>query len=173
MKSVQNEVFDVVNERDEVVGRESRSEVHRLGLKHRAIHVLLTNSPGEVFLQKRSSTKDTWPRAWDSSVSGHLDAGEDYYEAARREVREELGWELTEPLTRIFKIDACEETGQEFVWVYRGEAEGPFNLHPEEIESGRWFSVSEVEALIGDPTVKDAASFRYIWSLVKGLGFFS
>ena len=55
------EIFDVVNEHDEVIGRERRSEVHRLGLMHRAVHVLVFNSRGEVFLQKRSMKKDRQP----------------------------------------------------------------------------------------------------------------
>ena len=173
MKSGENEIFDVVNERDEVIRRESRPEVHRLGLKHRAVHIFLTNARGEIFLQKRSSTKDTWPGAWDSSVSGHLDAGEGYDDAAVREVREELGWKLPEALTPIVKIDACEETDQEFVRVYHGQAEGPFTLHQEEIECGRWFSVLDVEALIDGPSVKAAASFRYIWSILKERRIFS
>src|SRR6476661_9501954 len=85
------EVFDVVNDRDEVIGQERRSEVHRRGLQHRAVHVLVFNSRGEVFLQKRSMKKDTFPGAWDSSASGHLDTGEDYDVCAVRELREEIG----------------------------------------------------------------------------------
>jgi len=63
-------MFDVVNDRDEVIGQERRPEVHRLGLRHRAAHVLVFNARGELFLQKRSMTKDTFPGAWDSSASG-------------------------------------------------------------------------------------------------------
>jgi predicted protein tyrosine phosphatase len=70
------EIFDVVNERDEVVGQAPRSEVHRRKLNHRAVHVLVFNSRGELFLQKRSLKKDCFPGAWDSSASGHLDTGE-------------------------------------------------------------------------------------------------
>lgn len=173
MNSVGNEVFDLVNERDEVVGREIRSEVHRLGLKHRAVHILLTNTRGAVFLQKRSMTKDTWPGAWDSSASGHLETGENYDEAAVREVREELGWELAEPLTPILKLEAGEETGQEFVWVYRGEAEGPFALHPEEIDDGRWFTVAEVGRLLESSSDRVAASFRHLWHLIRERGLIS
>ena len=173
MKSVGNEVFDLVNERDEVVGREIRSEVHRLGLKHRAVHILLTNAQGEFFLQRRSMTKDTWPGAWDSSASGHLDSGEGYDEAAVREVREELGWEVTEPLTPILKLDACEKTGQEFVWVYRGEAEGPFTLHPEELDDARWFTVAEVDRLLESSSGPVAASFRHLWHLIGERGLIS
>src|SRR5688572_31217226 len=85
------EIFDVVNERDEVIGQKPRSEIHRLKLKHRAVHVLVFNSKGQLFLQKRSMTKDCFPGTWDSSASGHLDCGEEYDACARRELREELG----------------------------------------------------------------------------------
>src|SRR4051794_19262602 len=138
------EIFDVVNERDEVIGQQRRSEVHRLGLSHRAVHVLIFNARGEVFLQKRSMTKDTFPGALDSSASGHLDTGEAYDACAVREVAEELGLLLKTPPERLFKLVACEQTGQEHVWVYRHRAEGPFQLHPEEIERGGWFAPAAV-----------------------------
>ncbi|MCS7338324.1 MAG: NUDIX domain-containing protein, partial [Verrucomicrobiae bacterium] len=86
-----SEFFDVVNAADEVIGRQPRAEVHRLGLLHRAVHVLVFNSRGQVYLQKRAHTKDRQPGLWDSSASGHVDAGEDYDTAALRELREELG----------------------------------------------------------------------------------
>jgi len=72
------EIFDVVNERDEVVGQAPRREVHARSLKHRAVHILVFNARGQVFLQKRSLKKDLHPGVWDSSTSGHLDTGEDY-----------------------------------------------------------------------------------------------
>src|SRR5213078_1337255 len=103
------DIFDVVNERDEVVGSKPRSEVHRHGLKHRAVHVLVFNSRGEIFLQKRSMHKDTFPGVWDSSSSGHLDSGEDYDTCALREVAEELGVKLDCCPQRLFKIEACHE----------------------------------------------------------------
>ncbi|MEJ0091140.1 MAG: hypothetical protein WDM80_15525 [Limisphaerales bacterium] len=51
------EIFDIVNERDEVIGQAPRKEVHARGLWHRAVHVLVFNARGEVFLQKRSMLK--------------------------------------------------------------------------------------------------------------------
>src|SRR5690349_22495761 len=111
------EIFDVVNELDEVVGKRQRSEVHRLGLMHRAVHVLVFNARGEIFLQKRSMKKDRQAGLWDSSASGHVDSGEDYDACAVRELREEIGLVLTRPPERLFKINANEETDQEFVWV--------------------------------------------------------
>lgn len=157
------EIFDVVNERDEVIGRERRSEVHRTGLRHRAVHVLIYNQRGEVFLQKRSMLKDTHPGTWDSSSSGHLDSGEEYDRCALREVREELGVTLQEAPERVMKIDACEETGQEFVWIYRGRHEGPFVLHPEEISDGGWFSTAAVSKWMSERPHDFAPALLLIW----------
>ena len=125
------EIFDVVNERDEVIGQRSRNEVHRLGLMHRAVHVLVFNSAGLVFLQKRSLSKDRQPGLWDSSASGHVDTGEDYDACAVRELGEEIGLQLNVAPQRLFKLAACHDTDQEHVWVYRCSAEGPFRLRPQ------------------------------------------
>jgi isopentenyl-diphosphate delta-isomerase type 1 len=157
------EIFDVVNERDEVIGRNTRSEVHRLGLMHRAVHVLVFNRQGQVFLQKRSRHKDRHPSTWDSSASGHVDAGEDYDACARRELREEIGLALSAPPARRFKIAAGPETDQEHVWVYQCEAEGPFTLHPQEIEEGRWLEPTELERWIANRPQEFAPAFVYIW----------
>jgi isopentenyl-diphosphate Delta-isomerase len=157
------EIFDVVNERDEVIGRETRREVHRTGLRHRAVHVLVFNARGEVFLQKRSMTKDSSPGLWDSSSSGHLDCGEDYDACAVRELREEIGLVVGEGLRRLFKVEACSETGQEFVWLYQCASEGPFTLHPEEIERGEWFTPARVTAWVDERPQDFAPAFVLLW----------
>jgi len=161
------EIFDVVNEYDEVVGRLPRSEVHRLDLKHRAVHVLVFNTRGELFLQKRSMLKDNHPGVWDSSASGHLDSGEDYDACAVRELGEEIGLVIPRPPARLFKVDACHDTGQEFVWVYRCEAEGPFVLHPEEIDEGGWFSPAAVNDWLAQKPLEFAPAFALIWRLLR------
>ena len=159
------EIFDVVNERDEVIGRKPRSEVHARGLLHRAVHVLVFNACGEIFLQKRSMKKDRQPGVWDSSCSGHVDSGEDYDQTAVRELREEIGLSLNAPPRRLFKIDACEETDAEFVWVYQCENEGPFQLHPDEIEAGGWFTRERVSTWIQEKPQEFATAFVLIWKM--------
>jgi isopentenyldiphosphate isomerase len=87
------ELFDVLDEHDRVLRRETRAEVHRQRLLHRAVHILLFNSRGEIYLQRRSAQKDTYPHRWTTSCCGHVDAGETYDTAAIRELAEELGLE--------------------------------------------------------------------------------
>ena len=160
---MQEEIFDVVNQRDEVIGQLSRREVHRQGLLHRAVHVLVFNARGEIFLQKRSMLKDNFPGTWDSSAAGHLDTGETYDSCAVREVQEELGFTLPCTPEKILRIEACEETGQEFVWVYRCQYEGPFVLQPDEIEIGGWFTPEQVTRWIVERPEEFAPSFICIW----------
>jgi isopentenyldiphosphate isomerase len=164
---VNEEIFDVVNERDEVVGRQTRREVHRLGLMHRAVHVLVFNGRGQVFLQKRSMLKDRQPGLWDSSASGHLDSGEDYDTCATRELREEIGLSLPAPPRRLFKLAASPDTDQEHVWVYRCEAEGPFTLQPEEIERGDWFAPESVTRWLAERPEEFASALRVIWKVIR------
>jgi len=157
------EIFDVVNERDQVIGQAPRREVHARGLWHRAVHVLVFNARGEVFLQKRSMKKDIASGKWDSSASGHLDTGEDYDACAVRELREEIGIILAQPPDRLFKIDACRPTGWEFCWIYRASGEGPFTLHPEEIETGEWFAPGAVTQWVQEKPEDFASAFVLVW----------
>jgi isopentenyldiphosphate isomerase len=163
---MKEEIFDVVNERDEVIDHKPRHEVHRLGLMHRAVHVLVFNASGQVFLQKRSMTKDRQPGLWDSSASGHVDTGETYDACAIRELREEIGLVLSEPPTRLFKLAASEQTDQEHVWIYRCQAEGPFTLHPEEIERGDWFGPKALREWMSTQPGDFASALLAIWPRV-------
>ena len=157
------EYFDIVNEDDEVIGQQPRSIVHEKGLRHRAAHVLVFNTDGKVFLQLRSISKDNNPGVWDSACSGHVDAGESYADAATRELMEEIGLLPKTPLEPLFKIDACEDTGQEFVWVYQTQSEGPFTLNTDEIDAGRWVSPEDVTKAVAETPEKYSPSFRLIW----------
>jgi isopentenyl-diphosphate delta-isomerase len=172
-----DELFDVVSATDEVLGQAPRREVHARKFLHRAIHVLVHDTKGHLFLQRRSRTKDTFPGCWDSSCSGHVDAGEDYLIAARRELGEELGWhDLRLPLRPLLKLHASPETGQEFIQIFLlGPLSGPFDLHPEEITEGRWIAPEELDRLIGEHPDEVAGALRLLWSqhrmeILAGIG---
>ena len=145
-QDAQRERFDVVDARDQVVGVESRGVVHATGLRHRAVHLFVFNGRGELFLQKRSPWKDKCPGKWDSSAAGHLDSGESYATAARREAAEELGIDPEQtPLREVGALSASEATGWEFVRIFETRHEGPFRWPPEEIEWGGFFPVATVQ----------------------------
>jgi isopentenyldiphosphate isomerase len=165
----QDESFDIVDARDLVIGQATRGEVHANGLWHRAVHVLVFNAAGNVFLQKRSLAKDSSPGCWDSSCSGHLDAGESYDAAAVRELQEEIGLSVAAPPERWFRLGACAQTGWEFVWVYRHASEGPFDLHPAEIERGEWFAPGAITRALAERPAEFTPAFRLVWA-EAGLG---
>ncbi len=165
------EIFDVVNERDEVIGQAPREQVHRQGLKHRAVHIFLFDPAGRLFIQKRAASKDTFPGRYDSSASGHVDSGEQYDDCAVREVQEELG--LTVPaksLHKHFKIDACPQTGQEFVWVYSFQGDYHPLINPSEIERGEFLGVDAVLDLVENRPGQCAPSFCLIFQKARERG---
>ena len=165
------EIFDIVDDSDTVVGRASREEVHRSGHLHRSAHLLVFDSDGRVLLQKRSSAKDTFPGRWDSSVSGHVDSGEWYDECVVREASEEIGIALSETPEKLFKIDACEETANEFTWVYRTLNAGPFSVNQQEISEIRWFTKEDVSRLIDSKREIFSPAFALVWGMMQEGGF--
>jgi 16S rRNA (adenine1518-N6/adenine1519-N6)-dimethyltransferase len=139
------ERFDVVDEQDRVLRSEFRDVIHVNNLLHRAVHMLLFNASGELYLQKRSIWKDRNPGLWDSSAAGHVDSGEDYLTAARRELQEELGIEAP-PLTPLTHLTPSESNGWEFIQAYQGHHEGPFEPAPMEVETGAFFPLEKIRA---------------------------
>ena len=157
------ELFDVVDADDRVLRQEQRAIVHRERLFHRAVHVFVFNAAGQLYLQRRSLTKDTAPGKWVSSCSGHVDSGEDYDEATRRELAEEIGLRDPDDLRPVFKETPGEATGNEFVWVYDCAAEGPFELDPEEVIEGQWIDRRALEAWLDESPRDFAWSFCHLW----------
>ena len=163
------ELFDVVDEQDHVLRAEARAVVHLKGLLHRAVHIFVFNANGELYLQRRSMSKDTAPGKWVSSCSGHVDSGEDYDAAARRELGEEIGLYDPEAMERVFKESACRPTGNEFVWVYHCRSEGPFTLDPDEVSDGKWIDLNALNHWIKERPRDFAWSFTYLWAKYQKL----
>ena len=160
------ERFPVVDANDRFLREASRAEVHGDNLRHRAVHVHIFNEAGEVYLQKRSRWKDRNPLLWDSSAAGHVKAGEEYDDAASRELQEELGINL--PLERILKLPASTRTGQEFIWLYRGLVRGELKPNRSEIEAGIFCPVSVVNGWIAARPNEFAPSFAECWQASPG-----
>lgn len=170
---MQEEFFDVVDANDVVIGRAARREVHARGLWHRAVHVLVFDGAGRTFLQKRSMRKDMSPGCWDAACSGHLDSGEEYDAAARRELGEEIGlFVAAGELTRWFRVEACAQTGWEFLWVYRLNHVGPFVLNTDEIERGEWVTTTALTTRMREKPTEFTPAFRLIWERIVADGKF-
>ena len=138
------EIFDIVDEQDKVTGQASRQEVHNNpALIHRVVHVLVFNPEEKLFLQKRSPFKDMHPGKWDTSVGGHVDAGESYEHAAIREMKEELGIQGCK-LEFLYTYLHRNSYESEFVRSYRCCWDGSIRIDPEEIEEGRFWSIQEI-----------------------------
>jgi len=156
------EVFDVVDENDDVTGTATRAEVHANRLMHRAVHVFLRNKRGDILLQQRSMLKDVHPGDWDSSVSGHLDAGETYEQAAHREIREEMGVASAE-LREIARIAPCPNTGWEHVRLFTGDHHGAVRFPSAEIQAAQWFPPAEIDAWTRARPSDFATGFLECW----------
>jgi 16S rRNA (adenine1518-N6/adenine1519-N6)-dimethyltransferase len=159
----QEESFSIVDEYDRVIGSAPRCQVHANNLLHRAVHLLIFNSAEEVFLQLRSRRKDRHPLLWDSSAAGHVNAGEEYDQAAARELREELGVEI--PLQRVAKLTASDQTDHEFISLYYGSYDGDLRPNPSEIEAGQFFPPSIVDGWIKARPRDFAPAFLECWKI--------
>jgi 16S rRNA (adenine1518-N6/adenine1519-N6)-dimethyltransferase len=157
-------LFDVVDENDVPVGTAKRAEVHAKNLIHRAVHVFVLNRHGDLYLQKRSRLKDMNPCVWDSSVSGHLDAGEDYLQAAVRELGEEIGIAANaEDLEHIAAVKPSAETGWEHVHVFLTRHNGAVSFPAAEIESMMPFPIAEIKAWIAASPGDFSPAFRLLF----------
>jgi isopentenyl-diphosphate delta-isomerase type 1 len=158
------EIFDIVDQHDRVIGQASRAETHARGLKHRAVHILLFNAAGDLFIQQRAASKDTFPGRYDSSASGHLDSGENYDAAAVRELHEELGVAVPlGTLRRQFSLPATLETGQEFVWVYTLRGDYRPAINPVELAGGEFWSVAKIRQAIQSQADQFAPAFILVF----------
>lgn len=141
-----DELVQVVDEDNNEAGSMPRHEMRARGLPHRAAYILVFNSRGELFVQKRTMTKDIYPGYFDIAAGGVVLAGESYDESAERELEEELGIRNT-PLTSHFEFK--HEDAHNIVWgrVYSCVYDGEMILQEEEIERGFFAAPEKVLAL--------------------------
>ncbi|OAH97210.1 NUDIX hydrolase [Methylomonas methanica] len=163
-----NELLDVVDKDDAVIAQQPRSVIHANRLRHRAVHILVFNDAGQLFLQKRSMKKDLNKGLWDTSAAGHVDAGESYASCAPRELQEELGVSV-ESLEALFKLEPSTDLGMEFIQVYRCRHNGPFELETDEIDEGCWVDQVILDERVAgnDPTL--TLTFKIIWHRFRNI----
>jgi isopentenyl-diphosphate delta-isomerase len=146
------ENFDVIDEQDNVIEARPGRECIRLGLLHRAIVIFLYNLRSELYIQKRSNAKEYFPGLWSASCTGHVSSGETYFQAARREAKEELSLDLKlNEVCRFISPKWKVSNGVEWesIAVFEAVAEDPHIVLSDESQEGRFVSVDEFRRLLG------------------------
>lgn len=131
----------LVNRDDIAIGVSEKSRAHRLGLRHRAISVVIESSSGEWLLQRRAPSKYHSGGLWSNACCGHPRPGETVEAAAQRKLREELGigCALTYCGRVIYSLPVSEDmTENEVDHVFVGAHQGPIAPDPAEIDAIRW-----------------------------------
>lgn len=144
--SAADEILDIVDENDQVIGQAPRGEVYARGMRHRAVFVLARDAEGRLFVHRRTATKLIFPSLYDMFVGGVVGAGESYDHAALREAEEELGVSgLPQPVP-LLKFLYDDGTGRSW-WsaVYEVRCELPVNPQVEEVSWHGFLAESEVE----------------------------
>jgi len=143
------EYLDIVTEDNVIIDRASRSECHgNPHLIHRAAHILIFNSHGQLLLQKRSMNKDIQPGKWDTSVGGHVDSGETYEKAAYRELFEELGIQGI-PLEYLYDYKMRNEIESENIRSFFCIYDGHIRFNRDEIDDVRFWKIEEIKVHMG------------------------
>ncbi len=143
-----DEILEIVDEKNNVIGQAARLECYKKGLLHRAINVFVFNSKEEVFLQRRSKKKFGFPLFWDLSCSEHVKPGESFKKAAKRGLKEELGIQAEpEEIIPIHRIDNTDEKKRyldsELMVTFKVIFDGKFKLDPKEVSDGKFFNIKE------------------------------
>ena len=137
------ELVAIVDRENNVTGAVTRREMRAQGLLHRSTYILAFRSNGDLFVQKRTMTKDVYPGYWDPVAGGVVQAEESYEESAERELAEELGIRgvAVEPLFEFYFED-----GAIRVWgkAFRSTYDGKLTPQPEEVAGGEYMSIDEI-----------------------------
>lgn len=141
-----SELVALVDEDDRVVGAATRAEMRRHRLLHRCVYILLLDSSRRLFIHRRTSSKDIYPGFWDVAVGGVVAAGEDYDEAATREVEEEVGL-VDAGLTRLFPLAYEDQQTRVRGMAYECMSDQPLRLQADEVAEGRWVRSAELQLL--------------------------
>jgi isopentenyldiphosphate isomerase len=142
------EVFDRVNENDEVIGSATRKEAHSKGHIHRSVLFYVFDTEGRVFVNQRSDDKEFYPGYWSIVFGGHVHAGETYEQAVEREAKEEAGITQKPSFMTAFK-KRFNKKDKENVRVYAFMTDGKLTVDPAEIKQGIFMTMTELEQKLG------------------------
>lgn len=176
------EPLDVVDETGNVIGSAPRGLIHRIGLRHRTVFILLLSSDNHLLLQTRASSAISSPLRLDISVGGHVISGEtDMIASASREMLEEMGFppdterlkfvseynrdsplSPTKPYERnrerrvLFEYQLSEDEYSRLNVAFDGRSAKA------DVESFRWFEIEEVLDALDTGRVADGLGSNFV-----------
>ncbi len=142
------EVLDVVDENDRVIGKDTRFNIHHSKSWHRGIHVIILNGKGEMLLQMRGPEQDKYPNTYDLSVSEHAKAGESYDQAAKRGLSEELGIKDAKPRKLLHLKMEYGPFDRSITVLYELKYDGEIIVDDKETISVSYLPVDEVKRML-------------------------
>lgn len=113
----------------------TRAEMRARNLRHAATAIVVRDPSGRVYVHRRTDSKDIYPGRYDFAAGGVLQAGEDPYRGAQREVEEELGVTGVE-LRPLFEADYADDHTRYHAYCYQCTWDGPIHWQPEEVAWG-------------------------------------
>jgi isopentenyldiphosphate isomerase len=135
----------LVDDEDWVIGTALRSEIRARNLPHRGVAILVRNPAEEIYVHRRTTTKDVFPDMYDMVVGGMVTAGESYEETARRELAEELGVEGVH-LEFLFRHRYRGKRNNAWISLYQVVWPGPIRHQESEISWGAYMTEDEIVA---------------------------
>jgi isopentenyl-diphosphate delta-isomerase len=141
------ELIVLVDAEDVPQGVAPKIDVHRQGLMHRAISVLVRNRAGEMLVHRRSAVKYHSGGLWTNACCSHPRPGESTADAARRRLAEEMGirTELKPLFTTHYR--AAVSNGfieDELVHAFGGTYDGPVAPDPAEVSEWKWMPLADL-----------------------------
>jgi isopentenyldiphosphate isomerase len=146
-----DELVALLDSEGRVCGSAPRSVMRRDNLRHAATGVLVRNSSGDIYVHRRTATKDVYPSYYDFAAGGVVAAGEDPYDAVVRELAEELGI-VGADLVKLPEGDYADDNTSYHAYLYTCVWNGPIEHQPEEVAWGAWMSPAELAAKLDDPS---------------------
>jgi 8-oxo-dGTP pyrophosphatase MutT (NUDIX family) len=137
-----DELVDVVDERNEVVATVPRRTIRAENLRHRCTYVLVLNADGELYVHRRTATKDVYPGYLDVCAGGVNASGESYEECARRELEEELGIRAEPTFRFLHRYDG--PSGRVWGAAFDVVWDGPIVWQPSEVVWGAFLPIEDV-----------------------------
>lgn len=160
--------IQIVDKNDKPLGSATKEEAWKKGLIHRIVHVVVQDERGRLLLQKRTKTMQLYPNRWTDSASGHVDEGENWMEAAKRELAEEIGLEGVElrEMSTYFQDSVFEgRILKRFNRTYAAtvSSDTQFAMQTSELTELKWFTAKEIRSMVAENPEKFTPTFAKIF----------